>query len=310
MEKRNKDYQLLVLKYLENELLPNEREKLEMEIQNNPELMKELQMQTKLNDFLKGKFMAEKAEQESGLIDNLSIIQTGNVSVEKLAENWVNECKLEKEHPENNDELRDFIVGGMKQANELENKNLLSKPIINEKKTDKTTFINKWIYLASSIAAVFIISISLLWYFGTKTNNAELFASYYQPYHFVSEQNRSSDTIIFSSLNEAVEFYESGNYAQASERIEKVLSTDKNQVKAHFISGLILNETGNYSAASTEFNLIIDKFDSYHIESKWYLALCYLKLNQVKKAKQLFNELSLSKNFYQIRAGEILGKIK
>ncbi|MBN1252873.1 MAG: hypothetical protein JXR51_07560 [Bacteroidales bacterium] len=72
---------------------------------------------------------------------------------------------------------------------------------------------------------------------------------------------------------------------------------------------MTLIENEKYQKAIDEFNYLIINYDNYNIESRWYLALCYLKLEKTEKAKILFKELSLSKNYYQKSALKILKKI-
>ncbi|MDP4290827.1 MAG: hypothetical protein Q8908_07075, partial [Bacteroidota bacterium] len=59
-----------------------------------------------------------------------------------------------------------------------------------------------------------------------------------------------------------------------------------------------------------EFKFIIDQKNNLFVENaQWYLALCYLKNNQVEAAKDLFVQISNSSNSHNQEATQILKRI-
>ena len=344
MEKITKSKTRLILKYIDNELISEERQKFEAELLTNPALMKEYELNLRLKNSLKARFKSEQAEtdqfidqadqfaekaiddyvkkkdagkeirdfilsarEESSPDEKLAMAEKefDEKNLGNLADEWIKDLENKKENVMAV-EIRDFVESVMKEEAEKEKEQKKKQYEGKVLSLHKQTYNRKWLYVAASIAAVLVISFFVLRYFTIHGEDKDLFAQYYTPYHFATEQNRSGDSIIEMNLETAANLYNQSSYTRASEIINEVLKKDSENVKAHFLSGLILMEKKNFTVASAEFEHIISDFDTYRIESKWYLALCYLKLDKSAEAKGLFTELSASGNYYQKRAGEIL----
>ena len=305
-----------IIKLVDNELSAKEKNKLEKELYKNPKLMQEYLTQIQLNDFLRKKFGANLSEKknrrdskssgENGLDFETEAFKTGAFL---SATNLLEELKDESISKNYSDELKEFsaigIVEKSKQASTSVNLRVVGKENIETKKG----ILTKWYFIATSVAAMLVISFILYRYNSAPVSNAELFSSYYQSYHFVKEQTRGSDLTIDSLVEEATELYKSKKYSKAFLLIIDALELNAEHVKARFLHGLTLLEEGHYSNAANEFNSILSGYDSYNIESRWYLALCYLKLENTREAEKLLRELGQSKNLYQKRALEILKKM-
>jgi len=306
----------LIIKFADKELSRKDREMLEQELYKDPKLMQEYLTHVELNDFLKKKFMPEYTEKDvltqytkKESLEKKSLdaeTEAFNNGVFHSTIDLIKGWKEESKDNEYSNELKEFAALGI---NEMKEKAKQKRNLKLEKKTDeikKAIFPNKWYFIAASVAALFVISFILIKYSNSAVDNSELFASYYHSYHFVTDQTRSSDLTVDSLVIKAVELYKSENYTEASKVIINALELNDKHVKARFLHGLTLLEAGGYSDAANEFNSILSDHDSYNIESRWYLALCYLKLEKTQQAKKLLKELSHSKNLYQKRALEIL----
>ncbi len=304
------DISELIIKLTEGELSEKEREELKQKLYNDPKLMQEYLTHVQLNDFLKKEFNVEQFEEEI----NTESAEEKSLAAEKEAletglfhstVDHVKDWQEKKTENESLDELKEFASLGLKEKKKEQAKTE-EKPIA----ATKNLFLQKWYYTVSAIAALFVVSFLVIKYTNSSAGNTTLFAYYYQPYHFVIEQDRGNETVDDSLVNTATELYKSEKYSDASELTSKVLEKTNGHVKAHFILGLTLIEAKNYEAAADEFNWILDNHASYHLESKWYLALCYLKLEKNKKAQKQLKDLSESKNLYQERAKVILTQMK
>ncbi len=304
------DISELIIKLTEGELSDKEKEELKQKLYNNPKLMQEYLTQVQLNDFLKKEFNAEQIEQdvnkesaeEKSLAAEKEALETGAFrSTVDHVRDW-QEKKTEKELL---DELKEFASIGLKEKKQ-EHANFTKK----QNPTPKIILLKKWHYAVAAIAALFVLSFLVIKYTSSSADNKALFAYYYQPYHFFVEQDRSNETLDDSLINTAIELYKSEKYNEALELLNSVLEETNEPVKAHFIIGLSHIEAKNYKAATGEFNWILDNHVNYHLESKWYLALCYLKLDETKKAQKLLIDLSTSKNLYQERATVILTQLQ
>lgn len=252
-----------------------------------------------------------KNENEGSLDEKIKFAETEAYenNINRLTNNWVNDWKKEEKDIDYLKGLKSFVANGMAQNQEKKQHEPKLKIVKKQETSDKYKYLNKWFYLAASIAAIFIISINLWDYIYSPVSNSELFASYYQPYDLASSQTRSSDTETETKFQKASNLYEAEDYTEALKLFNKVLSADSEHVKARFLYGLTQLETRNYKSAAEEFNLVIQLNGSYNIDARWYLALCYIKLEKTEKAVQLLKELSLIKNYYQKQATEILSEI-
>ena len=71
--------------------------------------------------------------------------------------------------------------------------------------------------------------------------------------------------------------------------------------------GISAMEINKYDDAISSFKYIIKDNTTLYVEpSEWYLALCYLKISDISKAKEIFTKLFEIDSFYKEKAGEIL----
>ena len=304
------DISELIIKLADGELSDKEKEKLKQKLYNNPKLMQEYLTHIQLNDFLKKEFGVDDITEIRKKSPEDKSLEAEEEGLEKgLFQSAIDHVKDWKEEKKNTDkeylgELKDFASLGLKA------KKHVVKLTEKQKKSRKKVLMKKWYFVATTIAALFVISFFVIPHFNSPADNSALFAHYYKPYQFVIEQNRNGDPHIDSMVNIATLFYKDSKYQKASEIVTTVLTETSQHIKARFILGLTFVEAQNYTLASDEFKKILKNHDSYHLESKWYLALCYLKLEETNDAIKLLKELNESKNLYQKMAKEILKKIQ
>lgn len=306
----------LIIKLADNELSDSEREKLEKKLYGNPKLMKEYKTHMQLNEFLNKEFNHEKpdkvkkkiTQQDKSLEAELESIENNSLS---STVDVVKEWKEDKIDDEYSNELKEFASLGLKAKKEKNRK--LQQGDHSKEKTDvgkKTLLLNRWYLIAAAVVTFFMVSALLFNYLKSPADNSELFVQFYQPYHFVLEQTRGSDLPEDSLINVATELYLERKYSEASELALNAINLNDNHVKARFIYGLTQLEAKNYTQAAFEFETILNSDNSYHLEARWYLALCYLKLKKTKDAKDLLNILAQSKSFYMEKALELLKKME
>ncbi len=87
---------------------------------------------------------------------------------------------------------------------------------------------------------------------------------------------------------------------------EDTLNLEKN-----FYQGLVYLELWQFQSAIESFTKILLKKDNkYSSEAHWYLALCYLKRGQKRKAKDYFEEIIKAQRYKKEEAKEILKRLK
>ncbi|MEN8121880.1 MAG: tetratricopeptide repeat protein [Bacteroidota bacterium] len=339
----------LIIKYTDKELSKTEELKFEKTLNHNKSMRQELQIHKHLNSFMKRRFRLEQdseSEQSynavdqfakeaisdylvdeqaysdiSGFIRRPSDLQSleketikdlKSNSIDLIARNWVDQWKNELENTKQDqkylDDIRSFVAKGMNIDENNEKKRL--KVVSKNSKNHKLVLIfNNWYYSVASAAALFLISFGLWKFVDKPMDNDELFVNFYHPYTLVSDQTRSSTKELIGQYEVASSYYINENYSEAALIFKKALDSNIEQVDIRFLYAISLVELKNYEEAILEFDTIISIHDSYNLESKWYLSLCYLKLDRINEAQELLIELSEKRSFYQSSAQDILDQL-
>lgn len=339
----------LIIKYTDKELSKTEELKFEKTLIHDKSMRQELEMHKHLNSFMKRRFRMERNSEKDllyndvdqfakevisdhlvdeqaysdiiGFINKKSSLETKEIEtigdlqlngIDLIASNWVDQWKNElvytKQDQKYLDDIRSFVAKGM---NIDENKEQKRLKVVNKKLKNRKVvpFFNNWYYSVASAAALFLISFGVWKFVDKPMNNNDLFVNFYHPYTLVSNQNRSISNEFPGQYNEASNHYKNENYSEAAIVFKKALESNIDQADIRFLYAISLVELESYEDAVIEFNTIISKYDSYNLESKWYLSLCYLKLDKIDEAQKLLIELSEKRSFYQNSAQEILDKL-
>lgn len=167
---------------------------------------------------------------------------------------------------------------------------------------------HKW-----AIAAVFIFFIMaaiVLVDIGTRPTNEDLFGEY-----FVAFENGAGyslvrgDSVKDNIQNQAFYYYDMEEYTLASEYFGRVLSEEFNNVIILFYSGNALLAINQVNGAIDCFKQVIAIGNGLEIQAKWYLALCYLKLDDYEKMHPLLKEIVDSSTRYSEPAKELLKNV-
>lgn len=183
-----------------------------------------------------------------------------------------------------------------------------------EKKTAKIRPINYKKYL--SIAAAIALLIVAFLYFSpsVQTNSvlatnspSELFESYHETYSMVL--NQRSGTEEEDQISKAVQAYEEQDYKKAASIFQTLKDKETSAGIFHFYAALSELSAGNASAAIPLFEKINEDMPALYVEqSRWYLALAYLKNENIAAAKVTLQ--GIQKGAYQYEAATaILDKL-
>jgi tetratricopeptide (TPR) repeat protein len=166
-----------------------------------------------------------------------------------------------------------------------------------------------WKLLAAACIAVFA-TLSVVFYFNMQPSNDRLFSQYYQRYE-ADILTRSAEPSDVSDLIKAIQFYDKGNYMEAISLFKNIIKVDATNTVAHFFMGVCLIETKDYPSAIESLNYVINQKDAAFIEhAQWYLALCYVKINQSDRAATILTKIINDKTFYRTMAIDLLKKVK
>lgn len=203
------------------------------------------------------------------------------------------------------------LIGGIRYAHlkqKLEQLRTLegSLPAIpNDTHKGKLVFLQRYwkpIAVAASIS-IFVVTFLVL---NRSEDPAELYAAYFEPYPNIFEPIVRGENDVVNKRSTAFQAYESGNYAQAASLFSELLKEKKEPGMLLLLgnANLMLDNT---KEARNNFITLINDFEDYDVQGKWYLGLSYLKEGDIKSAQLIMRELSNNES-YAGKANELLKK--
>jgi tetratricopeptide (TPR) repeat protein len=181
-------------------------------------------------------------------------------------------------------------------AEKLEQLRLLEsglKKNYNEKKEVKMT---AWVPYA--VAASILISFGV-WFFLVRETiplNEKLYARHFEPFDSPgSGLTRGSDDSITLKVRAYVE-YDKGNYAGAAKLFEQFLDKNDDPI-AHLCLGNAYMANGDLAKAEENFQHMLKEHNDLVTQTKWYLALTYMKQGKLERTKATLWEISKSSTY-------------
>lgn len=156
---------------------------------------------------------------------------------------------------------------------------------------------SKYILVAASV----LLILGFSWLFMNEDNNNSLYTEFHEPYSSLTN-NRSMNSQE-SSLDQAYEYYLSGDYQLAEEHFAEVQNDT-----AQFYRALSLMEINEHQRSIDVMIGIQNISENYPIQ--FYKGLSYLKLNDIKAATKEFREVPKVQTYYFKRAAALLKKIQ
>ena len=168
-------------------------------------------------------------------------------------------------------------------------------------------YAKKFWYAAASLVLLAALGSTL--YFSVPRGNSSdsLFKEYYSANNLV-DVTRAGD----ANIVEAVIKFQEKDYKMAARLFNNILNKDNNNIACWFYYGISSIETENYAKAETAFNHIVSDNQNLYVEhAQWYLGLCFLKDNQISKAKAQFEKIAADPdNYHHLNAANLLKKLK
>lgn len=169
--------------------------------------------------------------------------------------------------------------------------------------TGKQFFFRPWQIGAIAASLLLFITLGYLFFFQT-ADPEKLYLSYYEPYPNIVNPIKRSE----SKLNDdALSYYEQGDYTTAASIFESELIQQPNEDYLLFYWGLCNLELGELNQATSLLKKIPPAADSrFYSPAQWYLALAYLKADNVDQAKIQLQTIVESGGDYKNKAQELL----
>lgn len=124
----------------------------------------------------------------------------------------------------------------------------------------------------------------------TSISSDELFAANYTSYNMVLKE-RSGDALS-ADLNEAIVAYNRQDYEQAADLFNRLYNQTPEQLSYQFYAAQAALSANRVEVAIEQFSRLLDQEGHPFLEqSRWYLALAYLKKDALPEAKLLLQEI-------------------
>ncbi|MCK8522615.1 hypothetical protein M0D21_13605 [Aquimarina sp. D1M17] len=160
------------------------------------------------------------------------------------------------------------------------------------------------------VAASLAILIGSAVWFSLQTSavsSEELYANYFQPYKNVvhpltrSVQEKDQKTIAF-------EAYENGDYDTAAHLFNQLFSSSKEPYYLFYAANSLM-QLNKMDDAIPLLEKHLTTQDTLNEKSVWYLALAYLRKNNIKEAKTYLNLIITEKKYNHKKAKELLDSL-
>ena len=241
-----------------------------------------------IEEFIEGKLKGEELEKF-----NAEYIENTDLKTEVKLRREVNEAVGEKEIIQ----LKEKLLSIHKEAHTKD-----IKSIIPERQKD-----NFYWWKAGVAVAVIIFLISGLFRFNIYDPD-QTYANFYNSPEWSHQRSVSTGDSYFA---EAGNYFSKGDYIAALQLYDAALQEDNNQPVFHFYKGASLQNLEKYEEATDHYSNVILHRDNIFIEdAEWYRSLCYIKMNDIKKAREQLLFIVEKKGYYANDAKAVLRKMK
>ena len=174
----------------------------------------------------------------------------------------------------------------------------------------KKEFLNfKWLRPIAAIAAIMIVAFAVTVLLNKDINKDRLFSTYFEPSKNVSAPIVRSEND-GQLASKAFIAYSEADYKHAIPIFQKAFEQTENS-ELLFYKGNALLAEDNVEEAIEIFTTHLTHSDALTHRTHWYLALAYLKSNQLDKAKQELKVFIASEEtFKKAEAQSLLKKLK
>ncbi len=163
----------------------------------------------------------------------------------------------------------------------------------------------RWYYAAASVV-VFMVA-GFLIYSNINFGYDNIVADVYEPYNYISPTSRGGD-VQKNQLSQFFMYYDRAEYTQAIQLWEEVDDAQKTDDAEFYLANAYQAEK-RYSEASDIYKKLIKSENKYKMASIWYLALCYLSLDNPEQANDLLVELENENSSYSPKATDLLSRL-
>jgi len=163
--------------------------------------------------------------------------------------------------------------------------------------------------VAAAAVILFVAGVIAL-FSGRELSDDEIIERYYKTYELVTP-SRTGLPATNNYYNQAIEYYKAHDFMNAAVYFKKVLEQEPENMHSALLNGVSNFEIENYPEANRSFTRVIDDHNNLYIDhAQWYLALCYIKTDEHKKAEKSLLAIKKSDSIYSRDASRILRVLK
>lgn len=159
---------------------------------------------------------------------------------------------------------------------------------------------------AVAASVVLLVALLLGWWARPQATPGDLFAQYYRPATYLVTRNQEATNATGGAL------FNQGNYRQALEAFRANLWQNPDADYDLLYAGLCYLELGAYGRAEASFNRVAGRSQLLRGQATWYLALTYLKKDEVEASKTELRKLagSTARDRYAAAARQLLADLE
>ncbi|MBE0673294.1 MAG: tetratricopeptide repeat protein [Bacteroidales bacterium] len=163
----------------------------------------------------------------------------------------------------------------------------------------------------AAMLAVLIAVASLIYLPGRKVSSEDLFNEYFSVAPTASESvTRSSGSGTAEAYMLAVDYYNKGNFQGAINQFLKYTLTNLENPEAFMMLGNSYANIEEYTEAGINYKKVVDHNDNLYIEdANWLLGLCYLRTEEIDKARTQMELIARSDSRHNSQAKDVLRKM-
>lgn len=198
---------------------------------------------------------------------------------------------------------RQLLIRGINAGFNKEFKEKLKNKDLNLNRISRIRKIQYFSGIAAAVVTGLVLFVLLS---SIKPDLVEVYAEYYKPYPNINTPlSRSQD-----NTTNPFYLYETGNYKEAQQEFNIILKSQPDNEAALFYSGIICMEMNDFQNAINLLQKLDDnKNNKFYRPSKWYLALCFIHMEDKEKAVEYLHMLREENDLYRKNAEEIVKKL-
>lgn len=195
----------------------------------------------------------------------------------------------------------------VRQKSRVDIKNLFDEIETNigkEETTKDQTVMKKAISIAASIVLIAAISYIGLSDFSQPTNES-LFDEHFTTYHSLNGQVRGTMEETLTLKDKAFRTYDAGDFFSSEEMLSTLVAAEPSAMN-YFYLGMSQLEIGKTEEAIKNLNTVINNYNSFNDQAKWYLALSLLKAEEEDATLGALANIIVNKSDYKAKAEALL----